>query len=72
MTYWARLSGGGFWGWTIEILSRANDASALTMVERPSASAWTERGARRKAARMIRRRIKRDRRAANIRVVEVP
>jgi hypothetical protein len=70
--YWARITGGGFWGWTVEILSRREgDELALTMTELPSSYAWTERGARRKAARMLRRRYARDRRAAAARTITI-
>lgn len=72
MKRWARLTSAGFWGWDIEILSLDESRSlAFTMVEQPTCHAWTERGARRKADRMLRRRATRDRRAAEVRVLTV-
>lgn len=79
MRRWARLTSAGRWGWQIEMLS--NDESLrgadggieefLTMVEERVVHAWTEVGARRKAQRMLRRRVARDRRQQSPVVVEL-
>lgn len=71
MATWARLTSAGFWGWDIDILSNEGSPLALTMVEQPTRHAWTERGARRKADRLLRRRAARDRRAVEVRVLTI-
>lgn len=65
------MTSAGRWGWQIEMLSSPDDGIGLDMVEERVVHAWTERGARRKAQRMLRRRIARDRRQQDPVVVEL-
>lgn len=76
--YSARLTGGGR-GWRVEILGVVHFPGALLgdgvpaaiTTEERIAHAWTRRGARRKAERMLRRRVKRQQRERKPLVIEI-